>query len=325
LGSRQDKTERGAERATNPGKDPAGSRTSYESGKDPAGSRTSYESGKRPGGKRNERRIWEKTGREAEVRAHPGPSVWGSRPLRGNQEAPSQAGGHARCSAREAAFVRASWVGPPNRASPMRWQAARVDDFLGKDPAGSGGVGPSWSYGMGSRPLRGNQEAPSQTGGYARCSSRNAAVVRAPWVGPPNRASPMRAFAIVVGTCGAGASACSSWRPNRAAAHMTARVAVPRCGPLRAAALQTAAQSTAAQSTAALVASPPRSAPLVPPRHEMFAPPWLGPWDPSQPVLFVPPWHGLLGPPKHGPFVPALPGPFGLRHSRQQPELPWGE
>jgi hypothetical protein len=54
------------------------------------------------------------------VRAHPGPRVWAAWPLRGNQEAPSQAGGHARCSAREAAFVRASWVGPPNRASPMR-------------------------------------------------------------------------------------------------------------------------------------------------------------------------------------------------------------
>jgi hypothetical protein len=54
------------------------------------------------------------------VWAHPGPRVWGSRPLRGNQEAPSQTGGHARCSARETAFVRAPWVGPPNRASPMR-------------------------------------------------------------------------------------------------------------------------------------------------------------------------------------------------------------
>jgi hypothetical protein len=71
-------------------------------------------------GKQHELTICEKTGREAEVRAHPGPSVWGSRPLRGNQEAPSQTGGHARCSAREAAFVRAPWVGPPNRASPMR-------------------------------------------------------------------------------------------------------------------------------------------------------------------------------------------------------------
>jgi hypothetical protein len=135
------------------------------------------------------------------VRAHPGPRVWGSKPLRGNQEAPSQTGGHAECSARGAAFVRASWVGPPNRASPMRWQAARVDDFLGKDPAGSGGVGPSWSYGMGSRPLRGNQEAPSQTGVHAECSARGAAFVRASWVGPPNRASPMRGSGIVLGTC----------------------------------------------------------------------------------------------------------------------------
>jgi hypothetical protein len=71
-------------------------------------------------GKQHELTICEKTRREAEVRAHPGPSVWGSRPLRGNQEAPSQTGGYARCSAREAAFVRAPWVGPPNRASPMR-------------------------------------------------------------------------------------------------------------------------------------------------------------------------------------------------------------
>jgi hypothetical protein len=60
------------------------------------------------------------TRREAEVWAHPGPRGWGSRPLRGNQEAPSQTGGHARCSAQEAAFVRAPWVDPPNRASPMR-------------------------------------------------------------------------------------------------------------------------------------------------------------------------------------------------------------
>jgi hypothetical protein len=54
------------------------------------------------------------------VRAHPGPSVWAAWPLRGNQEAPSQTGGHARCASRNTAFVRAPWVGPPNRASPMR-------------------------------------------------------------------------------------------------------------------------------------------------------------------------------------------------------------
>jgi hypothetical protein len=97
-----------------------GSRTSYEFEKDPAGSGTRYEFEKRPGGKRNEIRIWEKTGRGAEVRAHPGPAVWVAWPLRGNQEAPSQTGGHAKCAAREVAFVRAPWVGPPNRASPMR-------------------------------------------------------------------------------------------------------------------------------------------------------------------------------------------------------------
>jgi hypothetical protein len=44
---------------------------------DLGGSVTRYGSGKRPGGKRNEIRIREKTGREAEVRAHPGPSVSG--------------------------------------------------------------------------------------------------------------------------------------------------------------------------------------------------------------------------------------------------------
>jgi hypothetical protein len=86
----------------------------------PAGSVTRYEYGKRPDGKLNEVRVREKTRREAEVRAHPGPAVWAAWPLRGNQEAPSQAGGHARCSSRETAFVRAPWVGPPNRASPMR-------------------------------------------------------------------------------------------------------------------------------------------------------------------------------------------------------------
>jgi hypothetical protein len=52
-------------------------------------------------------------------------------------------------------------------------------------------------------PLRGNQEAPSQPGGHARCSSRNTAFVRASWVGPPNRASPMRGFGVAVETCGA--------------------------------------------------------------------------------------------------------------------------
>jgi hypothetical protein len=71
-------------------------------------------------GKQNELRIREKTRRDSEVRAHPGPRVWVAWPLRGNQEAPSQTGGYAKCSSRQVAFVRAPWAGPPNRASPMR-------------------------------------------------------------------------------------------------------------------------------------------------------------------------------------------------------------
>jgi hypothetical protein len=72
------------------------------------------------------------------VRAHPGPTGRGSRPLRGNQEAPSQTGGHARCSSRKTAFVRAPWVGPPNRASPVRavvialWRLRAVRERVGR-------------------------------------------------------------------------------------------------------------------------------------------------------------------------------------------------
>jgi hypothetical protein len=111
----------------------------------------------RPGGKHNEVRKREKTRREAEVWAHPGPRVWGAWPLRGNQEAPSQTGGHARCASRNTAFVRAPWVGPPNRASPMR----AVVIALGRLRAGAG-VCRSWR---------------------------------------PTGALPMRALAIVLGAC----------------------------------------------------------------------------------------------------------------------------
>jgi hypothetical protein len=97
-----------------------------------------------------------------------------------------------------------------------RREAERVTN-LGKDPAGSRSTGPSWSQGVGRWPLRGNQEAPSQPGGHARCASRNTAFVRAPWVGPPNRASPMRAFVIVLETL-RGSWRCRSSRPKQGVA-----------------------------------------------------------------------------------------------------------
>jgi hypothetical protein len=96
-----------------------------------------------------------------------------------------------------------------------RREAERVTN-LGKDPAGSRSTGPSWSQGVGRWPLRGNQEAPSQPGGHARCASRNTAFVRAPWVGPPNRASPMRGFVIALGKLRAVRGVCRSSRLDRA-------------------------------------------------------------------------------------------------------------
>jgi hypothetical protein len=99
----------------------------------------------------------------------------------------------------------------------------------GKDPAGSGSAGPSWSVGTGSRPLRGNQEAPSQTGGYARCSARKTAFVRAPWVGPPNRASPMRGFGVALGTQERHRR-CRSCPPNRASPMRALGIVLGTCG-----------------------------------------------------------------------------------------------
>jgi hypothetical protein len=117
-----------------------------------------------------------------------------------------------------------------------RREAERVTN-LGKDPAGSRSTGPSWSQGVGRWPLRGNQEAPSQPGGHARCASRNTAFVRAPWVGPPNRASPMRGFVIALGKLRAVRGVCRSSRLDRASpmrafviARGTRCAAVGSCG-----------------------------------------------------------------------------------------------
>jgi hypothetical protein len=142
---------------------------------------SSRQTGLRPcDGKQHELTICEKTRREAEVRAHPGPRVWGSRPLRGNQEAPSQTGGHARCSAREAAFVRASWVGPPNRASPMR----RFVIALGTSGAVRQRVAPGGQTGLG--PCGPSCSSSERVGGAPRCGS-GTRLVRRIWL--PRRAA----------------------------------------------------------------------------------------------------------------------------------------
>jgi hypothetical protein len=146
---------------------------------------TSYEYGERPGGKRNEFTIWKKTRRDSEVRAHPGPRVWEAWPLRGNQEAPSQTGGHAKCSSRETAFVRASWVGPPNRASPMRAFVV----VLGTCGAVRERVGPLRPTGL--RPCVGSSSLSERC---ERCVSV--------WVPAARQGFARRAFAVVVGACG---------------------------------------------------------------------------------------------------------------------------
>jgi hypothetical protein len=174
------------------------------------------------------------------VWAHPGPRVWGSRPLRGNQEAPSQTGGHARCSARETAFVRAPWVGPPNRASPMR---------------GSGIV--LGTYG-------------TDTGAEGQPAEQGFAHMEA-WVASQHVVS--------------GARACRSWPPKGFAhatvwaAHAGVWVARDSCEGLGTpATVQVAYHSAPCSSTeAGLTSMAPRAATprlwvlLPPPRHGLFA------------------------------------------------------
>jgi hypothetical protein len=120
------------------------------------------------------------------VRAHPGPRVWVAWPLRGNQEAPSQPGGHARCSSRNTAFVRASWVGPPNRASPMRGFGVAVETC----GAVRERVGRRTNQGSVHAGIRTRRLGPCDTS----CAHRSL---------PPTGALPMRGSAIVLGMCGA--------------------------------------------------------------------------------------------------------------------------
>jgi hypothetical protein len=168
---------------------------------------------KKNGGQRNGLRVREKTRREADVRAHPGPRVWVAWPLRGNQEAPSQPGGHARCSSRNTAFVRASWVGPPNRASPMRGFGVAVEtcgavrERVGRR-TNQGSAHAGVRSGVAERARRRTRcrsLPPKQGLAHARVCDRSRNV----WSGAsacgssrPNRASPGRAFAIVFGACG---------------------------------------------------------------------------------------------------------------------------